>query len=67
MGRVLLDQLASQSSRLREQFQIDLRVRGILASERMLLSDSGVDLANWRDGLQERLDRGGSAPASSST
>jgi aspartokinase/homoserine dehydrogenase 1 len=45
VGRVLLDQLASQSSRLREQFQIDLRVRGILASERMLLSDSGVDLA----------------------
>jgi aspartokinase/homoserine dehydrogenase 1 len=47
VGRVLLDQLASQSSRLREQFQIDLRVRGILASERMLLSDSGIDLANW--------------------
>jgi aspartokinase/homoserine dehydrogenase 1 len=52
VGRVLLDQLASQSSRLREQFQIDLRVRGILASERMLLSDSGVDLANWREALK---------------
>jgi aspartokinase/homoserine dehydrogenase 1 len=49
---VLLDQLASQSSRLREQFQIDLRVRGILASERMLLSDSGVDLADWREALK---------------
>jgi bifunctional aspartokinase / homoserine dehydrogenase 1 len=48
VGRVLLDQLASQSSRLHAQFQIDLRVRGILGSERMLLSDSGVDLANWR-------------------
>ncbi len=47
VGRVLLDQLASQSNRLREQFQIDLRVRGILASQRMLLSDSGLDLANW--------------------
>jgi len=52
VGRVLLDQLASQSSRLREQFQIDLRVRGILASERMLLSDSGVDLADWREALK---------------
>jgi aspartokinase/homoserine dehydrogenase 1 len=52
VGRVLLDQLASQSSRLREQFQLDLRVRGILASERMLLSDSGVDLANWREALK---------------
>jgi bifunctional aspartokinase / homoserine dehydrogenase 1 len=52
VGRVLLDQLASQSSRLREQFQIDLRVRGILASERMVLSDSGVDLTNWREELK---------------
>ncbi len=29
VGRVLLDQLASQSPRLREQFKLDLRVRGI--------------------------------------
>ena len=52
VGRVLLDQLASQCSRLREQFQIDLRVRGILASERMLLSDSGIDLDTWSDAFK---------------
>ena len=53
VGRVLLDQLASQSSRLREQFQLDLRVRGILASRQMLLSDAGVDLADWRNALEQ--------------
>jgi aspartokinase/homoserine dehydrogenase 1 len=48
VGRVLLDQLASQSTRLAQQFQLDLRVRGILASKRMVLADAGVDLADWR-------------------
>jgi bifunctional aspartokinase / homoserine dehydrogenase 1 len=48
VGRVLLDQLASQSARLREQFQLDLRVRGILTSRRMLLADAGIDLEGWR-------------------
>ncbi|HKT71619.1 MAG TPA: bifunctional aspartate kinase/homoserine dehydrogenase I [Steroidobacteraceae bacterium] len=48
VGRVFLDQLASQSSRLREQFKLDLRVRGILASKQMVLSDAGVPLASWR-------------------
>jgi len=48
VGRVLLDQLASQSARLRREFQLDLRVRGILSSRRMLLSEAGVDLSDWR-------------------
>ncbi|MGH8150825.1 MAG: bifunctional aspartate kinase/homoserine dehydrogenase I [Steroidobacteraceae bacterium] len=52
VGRVLLDQLASQSERLRREFQLDLRVRGILASKRMLLSESGVDLGDWRQALE---------------
>ncbi len=46
---MLLDQLASQSARLREQFKLDLRVRGVLGRERMLLSDSGAALADWRE------------------
>ena len=33
VGRVLLDQLASQSERLRRQFNLDLRVRGLLSSQ----------------------------------
>jgi aspartokinase/homoserine dehydrogenase 1 len=51
VGRALLDQLASQSARLRQEFNLDLRVRGILASARMLLAPSGVDLAAWRDAI----------------
>src|SRR5258708_18139109 len=47
VGRVMLEQMASQSARLREQFNVDLRIRGLLGSKRMLLSDSGVDLAHW--------------------
>jgi bifunctional aspartokinase / homoserine dehydrogenase 1 len=62
VGRVLLDQLASQSARLREQFNLDLRVRGILASSRMLLSSPAVELARWRqqfecDTVESNLDR----------
>jgi len=48
VGRVLLDQLGSQTARLRREFQLDLRVRGILSSTRMLLADSAIDLDNWR-------------------
>jgi aspartokinase/homoserine dehydrogenase 1 len=45
---VLLDQIASQSARLHEQAKLDLRVRGILGTKRMLLADPGVPLNEWR-------------------
>ena len=48
VGRVLLDQLASQSERLRRQFRLDLRVRGITGSQRMLLAETNVATADWR-------------------
>jgi bifunctional aspartokinase / homoserine dehydrogenase 1 len=48
VGRVLLDQLASQQARLSREFKLDLRVRGILASSKMLLSERGVELAKWK-------------------
>ncbi|HEY1491163.1 MAG TPA: aspartate kinase, partial [Steroidobacteraceae bacterium] len=48
VGGVLLDQLASQSARLRRQFNLDLRVRGLLSSRRMLLGEPGIELADWR-------------------
>jgi aspartokinase/homoserine dehydrogenase 1 len=54
VGRVLLDQLASQSARLREQFKIDLRVRGILGSQRMALAETGIPLEHWRREYEER-------------
>ncbi|MFO0454188.1 MAG: ACT domain-containing protein, partial [Pseudomonadota bacterium] len=51
VGGALLDQLASQVDRLSRDFNLDLRVRGILTSKRMLLVDGAVDLARWREQL----------------
>jgi bifunctional aspartokinase / homoserine dehydrogenase 1 len=48
VGRVLLDQLAAQSERLRRQFRLDLRVRGIMGSKRMLLADPDLSPGDWR-------------------
>src|SRR6185312_9946453 len=54
VGRVFLDQLTSQIARLREQFKIDLRVRGILGSKRMVLAETGIPLERWRNEYEER-------------
>jgi bifunctional aspartokinase / homoserine dehydrogenase 1 len=53
VGSVFLDQLASQSARLREEFNLDFRVRGIASSKQMALFDRGVALNDWR-GERER-------------
>jgi aspartokinase/homoserine dehydrogenase 1 len=52
VGRVLLDQLASQQARLSREFKLDLRVRGIMSTRRMCLSDRGVNLAQWKDEVE---------------
>jgi aspartokinase/homoserine dehydrogenase 1 len=54
VGRVLLDQLATQQARLSREFKLDLRVRGIMSSRRMLLSEQGVDLNAWREPLAQQ-------------
>ena len=48
VGGTLLDQIHSQSDRLREQFNLDLRVRAIARSTTMMLGEPRIDLANWR-------------------
>jgi aspartokinase/homoserine dehydrogenase 1 len=48
VGRVLLAQLATQVERLRAR-NLDLRVRGIAGSKRMLLAETAVDLDHWAD------------------
>src|SRR5579871_4625109 len=53
VGSVLLDQLAAQSERLRRQFRVDLRVRGIMGSQRMLLADTDVAVGEWRKRYQD--------------
>ena len=47
VGGVLLEQLASQRERLLRDFHLDLRIRGILTSRRMLLSETSITPADW--------------------
>jgi len=51
VGAELLGQLCSQAERFRRSFNLDLRVRGIATSGRMLLAERAIDLAGWRERL----------------
>jgi aspartokinase/homoserine dehydrogenase 1 len=51
VGGALLDQIARAAPGLRERFDLDLRVRAIAGSKKMLLEPQRVDLDHWRDGL----------------
>jgi len=53
VGGVLLDQLASQAARLTRDFHIDLRLRAVMTSRAMALSDSAIPLDAWREALRE--------------
>ena len=53
VGRVLLSQIGSQLERLRA-LNLDLRVRGIAGSKRMLLSETSIDLDHWAGLLAEK-------------
>src|SRR3984957_3698225 len=51
-GRVLLAQIQTQIERLRA-LNLDLRVRGIASSKRMLLEEGAVDLDHWTERFAE--------------
>jgi aspartokinase/homoserine dehydrogenase 1 len=53
VGATLLQQIDKQYQRLVEDFNLDLRVRGIARSRSMLLSDRRVDLSNWRQDYEQ--------------
>ena len=57
VGKTLLAQLASQRERLAQRFRVDLRVRAIMGSRRMLLAEPSVGLERW----SEQLAQGGEA------
>ncbi len=50
IGGAFLDQLVLQMEKLKHEFKIDLRVRGILNSKRMVLSERH-SLQDWRESL----------------
>jgi aspartokinase/homoserine dehydrogenase 1 len=49
VGKALLRQLEKQYARLADQFNLDLRVRAIARSQKMLLGERRIDLGNWED------------------
>ncbi len=49
IGSTLLKQIAMESERLKQEFNVDLRVRGIANSSKMLLDDNGIDLSRWEE------------------
>ncbi len=54
IGSTLLDQVAGQSKRLEEEFNVDLRVRAITDSKKMTLGETGIDIAGWKKTLADR-------------
>lgn len=53
VGSALLEQISAALPRLREKFNLDLRVRAIGGSRRMLLGEPRIDLADWRGRLEQ--------------
>lgn len=53
IGGTLLNQIARESERLRAEFDLDIRIRGIATSKRMLLSDEGIDLSSWKESFEK--------------
>jgi aspartokinase/homoserine dehydrogenase 1 len=53
---VLLAQIAAERDRLLRDFKLDLRVRGIMTSKKMLLSEGGVPLDAAGNGWRPALD-----------
>jgi aspartokinase/homoserine dehydrogenase 1 len=51
IGGAFLDQLARRLERLRAERGIDIRVRAVMNSRRMLLDERGVNLNGWREAL----------------
>ncbi|KAI4329115.1 hypothetical protein L6164_021415 [Bauhinia variegata] len=56
IGSTLLEQLRDQAAVLKEEFNIDLRVMGIIGSKSMLLNDVGIDLSGWKELREEKAE-----------
>lgn len=53
IGSVFLDQLAGEVGRLSEEANLDLRIRGIMSSTRMLLAPRRIELQHWREHFEQ--------------
>ncbi len=53
VGGTLLEQIERQSERLIDNFNLDLRVRAVARSRKMLLGERRIDLATWGENLDD--------------
>ena len=52
VGSKLIEQLRQQMKTIDDQLHLQLRVIGISSSKKMLLTEEGIDLQNWKEKLQ---------------
>ena len=52
VGSALLDQMAGEAERLQEAFNLDLRVRAVGGSRRMVLDEPRIELGDWRSRVE---------------
>jgi aspartokinase/homoserine dehydrogenase 1 len=48
VGRALLEQIGAESARLRDEFKLDIRLRGIMGSKKMLLAEQHIPIEGWK-------------------
>ena len=53
VGSAFVDQLASQRARFERECNLDLRLRGIATSSKMLLGEPALNLGRWRESLAD--------------
>ncbi len=51
VGRSLIEQIASQQEKLKQEHGLKLNVVGLASSKRALFSREGINLSNWREQL----------------
>jgi len=59
VGARLVEQIKKQQSYLHENLFLNVRVVGVSNSRKMLLDPEGIDLSNWREGLENGIQKDG--------
>ncbi|WP_298622601.1 bifunctional aspartate kinase/homoserine dehydrogenase I [uncultured Legionella sp.] len=53
VGAELLSQIRKNRLRLKRELNVDLKVRGLMNSKKMLMAEQSVDLRHWQENLDE--------------
>lgn len=58
VGKTLLQQIHDEAQHLRDEAKVNILIRGIANSKKMLLQHSGIDLANWQQQFEQQAKLG---------